>query len=111
MHWECFDKPAAVMHNEWAFIGCTRVAFKRIPKLALRGTLTGAEFACTGYSILAIFPDIPADMNGNLLDYMTIGQHGACCPKYAEKLDDATPDEYAPLLAELENIGYNDLVV
>ncbi len=55
---------------------------------------------------LAVFPDTPATLAGDLTVYRHIGQHGAACPDYCAALPGATPGEYAALLAELESIGY-----
>lgn len=63
--------------------------------------------------VIAVFPEIPADYNGSFpQSYEHIGQHGGC--KYHGILTQtvpATPEEYAPLMAELKKIGYKDLVV
>ena len=55
--------------------------------------------------IIAIFPDEIADMNGNPLSYMHIGQHGATSLE-PDNTVLATPVEYAALKLELERIGY-----
>lgn len=59
--------------------------------------------------VIALFPQIAGNVAGWLCQsYMHVGQHGAADPHivYGEtKL--ATPDEYAVLHAELEQIGYN----
>jgi hypothetical protein len=39
--------------------------------------------------------------------YSHIGQHSSAHPRYAEESRPATPEEYAPLKAELESLGYN----
>jgi hypothetical protein len=39
--------------------------------------------------------------------YSHIGQHSACHPDYLKQCRKATPEQYAPLKTELENIGYN----
>lgn len=58
--------------------------------------------------VIALFPEIPATHTGRDCEsYMHAGQHGAACPnlaRYGFRL--ATPEEYAPLKAELERIGY-----
>ena len=36
-----------------------------------------------------------------------MGQHSSAHPEYAEESRPATPEEYAPLKAELESLGYN----
>jgi len=58
--------------------------------------------------VLALLPTLPADVRGTLCSsYATVGQHGgadyALCVKETRP---ATPDEYRPLMAELERIGY-----
>lgn len=77
----------------------TRVAFRWIPERE-DGELT------------AILPDVPATLFGNrlLTGYAHVGQHCHVHPDWLGA-EPATPDEYAPLLAELESIGYDDLEV
>jgi len=58
--------------------------------------------------IIALFPEIANDSQGNCLSYMHVGQHGGADYLYmiqTSKL--ATPEQYAPLLQELESLGYN----
>ncbi|MBR1473076.1 MAG: hypothetical protein IJ602_02315 [Paludibacteraceae bacterium] len=44
--------------------------------------------------------------------YAHIGQHSDCCREWAtQDTRNATPNEYAPLLAELRTIGYDDLQI
>ena len=66
-----------------------------------------------GGDILALFPEIPADMNGHCQSYQHIGQHGAadfyhCIHTLTVP---AKPAEYADLKAELEGRGYNLQVI
>lgn len=39
--------------------------------------------------------------------YAHIGQHSACHPDYARECREASPEEFKPLMEELESIGYN----
>jgi hypothetical protein len=39
--------------------------------------------------------------------YAHIGQHSACHPNYASECKEASPDEFKPLMEELESIGYD----
>ena len=61
-----------------------------------------------GGGILALFPEIPADIHGHhCQSYQHVGQHGGadyslCIGKTAP----AAPGEYADLKEELESIGY-----
>jgi hypothetical protein len=56
---------------------------------------------------IALFPEIPADVRGHhCASYQAIGQHGAASPDLSHCTRPATPDEIAPLRAELERIGY-----
>ena len=59
--------------------------------------------------IIALFPQITANIGGcNCCSYMHIGQHGAATPDIVvSRTKLATPDEYAELHVELEQIGYN----
>ncbi len=61
--------------------------------------------------ILAYFPTEVFDSKGNKACYAHIGQHSACSPGYVQSLKPASPDQYADLLQELKNIGYNDLEI
>lgn len=57
--------------------------------------------------IIALFPYEPWSGNGDCASYQRIGQHGAA--DYNHCIDasvPATPDEYASLQRELEQIGY-----
>jgi hypothetical protein len=62
--------------------------------------------------IIALFPTIPADLQGNCLSYQHVGQHGAASPAHViARTRPATPEEYAALRVELESIGYTLRVV
>lgn len=62
--------------------------------------------------VIALFPDIAADNRGSILSYEHIGQHGGAsvCLTSAYTLP-AQPHEYAPLMRELQSIGYKLRVV
>lgn len=59
-------------------------------------------------NIIALFPFIVWDKNGNILSYERVGQHGAadysCVIKATRK---ALPSEYKALKQELEDRGYS----
>ena len=58
-----------------------------------------------GGDITAVFPTICADYNGREMQcYAHVGQHGGCDLGWYNSTRAAKPDEYAPLLAELESI-------
>jgi len=58
--------------------------------------------------LFAYFPDENYDNEGRYKTaYSHIGQHSSASPEYAAESRPATPEEYAPLKSELENIGYN----
>jgi hypothetical protein len=61
--------------------------------------------------IIALFPEIPADVYGmHCTSYEHIGQHGAADYQHViQNTNPALPREYADLLAELREIGYDDL--
>ena len=59
-------------------------------------------------AIIAFFPDQPD--GPYLMSYAHIGQHGLASYPHP-KTEPATPEEYAPLLAELRRIGYSDLKI
>lgn len=56
-------------------------------------------------AVIALFCDSAKDCNpGHVMSYMHIGQHGEASRTLGRNLRLATPDEYAPLLAELRRI-------
>jgi len=63
--------------------------------------------------VIALFPTIPSDYLGRYCgSYMPIGQHsGADYDGLVMVTKLATPAEYAELLKELVQIGYDDLKV
>lgn len=59
-------------------------------------------------TIIAVFPYIIEDRNGNVLCYAHLGQHsGADYSYFTEKTVPALESEYTDLKTELESIGYN----
>lgn len=64
-------------------------------------------FRMEGDSPVAFFPELPATYHDDsMVCYAHLGQHGAASPVYVSRLKKATPEQYAPLKAELESIGY-----
>ncbi len=61
-----------------------------------------------GGDFIALFPELPADYQGRFCDaYEHVGQHGgADYHGVVQATKPVTPDEAAPLLRELERIGY-----
>lgn len=66
-----------------------------------------------GGGILALFPEIPADLQGaTCQSYEHIGQHGGADYQHCiSRTTPARPGEYADLKEELEKIGYKLKVV
>lgn len=66
-----------------------------------------------GCEIVAVFPTQPGSRAAyDCMSYMRIGQHGACSREWF--LEDTKPcpnEDHKKLLSELENIGYDDLVI
>lgn len=60
--------------------------------------------------VTAVFPTLP-EIAYTVRCYAHIGQHGSCNRAWYICTKPATPDEYAPLLRELVQIGYDDLVI
>lgn len=58
---------------------------------------------------IAIFPDEMADLNGNVMSYQKIGQHGACSPELLKELDIPSYEDALLLFKELEKCGYDNL--
>jgi hypothetical protein len=58
--------------------------------------------------VLALFPEIPADVNGRYCEsYAHVGQHsGADLFGVIADSKPAKPEQYASLLSELQSIGY-----
>lgn len=58
--------------------------------------------------VIALFPREPGDMNAyrTCLSYMHNGQHSAASLELCAN-PTARPDQYAPLHAELESLGYH----
>lgn len=68
------------------------------------------KFKCG--DVLALFPQEPATLDGHLcVSYMHVGQHSAASPNIVRNTKPASVEEYRNLLWELEQAGYNDLVV
>ncbi len=66
--------------------------------------------------IIALFPELIVTESGMCESYMHIGQHSEANYNHLVAgwyglTVPATPEEYATLLAELELIGYDDLVI
>ena len=63
-------------------------------------------------TILAVFGQLWAWYDTQLTAYAHEGQHTATTPEYyRNRTTPATPEEYAPLLAELRALGYDDLQI
>lgn len=69
-------------------------------------------FRDTG-DVIALFPEISADLSGNCSSFMHHGQHGAACyHKVMQNTKSASQDQYRDLKKELESHPYNyNLVV
>ena len=66
-------------------------------------------FRIDNSGVFALLPTIPADVAGRYVtSYQHIGQHCGAdysqCVRYSQP---ATPAQFAPLLAELQTIGYS----
>lgn len=63
--------------------------------------------------VIAVFPDESWTGGRDYASYMHNGQHGAADYSITSSIytRPATPKEYTPLLRELEQIGYDDLVI
>lgn len=61
-----------------------------------------------GGDVIALFPELASNYGNphQVESYMHVGQHGGADPAIVENTRLATPEEYAPLKAELERIGY-----
>lgn len=62
--------------------------------------------------VITLFPFEVANHQGHCLSYMHVGQHGAAdYTGVVARTKPAPVHEYAPLLRELQAIGYDDLKV
>lgn len=61
--------------------------------------------------VTAIFPDETWNLNGDLVSYAHIGQHGPATREYRSISEPCTKEEYQDLLKELKNLGYNLKVI
>lgn len=61
--------------------------------------------------VIALFPNMIVDSEGNITSYQHVGQHGGASPELINELDHATEKEYRPLADELINIGYNLVIL
>ncbi len=62
--------------------------------------------------ILAVFPEIfENQQKTEILCYTHQGQHSSVSLDYIKHKRKANKEEYFPLLNELKNIGYNNLIV
>lgn len=58
--------------------------------------------------VIAVFPHVPFDFNGNMTSYMHIGQHSASSyPFYRDCTVPSEKSAYKALKRELEDLGYN----
>jgi hypothetical protein len=79
---------------------------ENLPKKAKPTIVNFKKFKESG-EIIALFPYVPSDVHGRLcMSYMHVGQHGGAALPPAGTVK-ATPEEYAPLVQELESLGYN----
>ena len=60
--------------------------------------------------VIALWNDGSAS-TGYIASYEHIGQHGDASPELISELQEATKEEYTPLLKELESIGYSVNVI
>jgi hypothetical protein len=62
--------------------------------------------------IIALLPTIPGSSEYDCMSYEHVGQHGGADPGMVMRMSKpAKPSEYADLLAELKQVGYDDLKV
>lgn len=80
-----------------------RIAFEQLHKLA-GGILVSFRKFPDG-DIIALWEDDSASP-GFITSYQHVGQHGDASPELLDELENASPEEYQSLLAELENGGY-----
>lgn len=69
--------------------------------------MTEVQFRKLKGEVIAVFPYIISD-GTNVLSYQHVGQHGSCAWDINNFTTAAKPEEYKPLLAELQSI-YNDV--
>ena len=80
---------------------CPKCGYKQLP------TVVVFRKDIRDNQIVAVFPQLPWGPPGEMSCYVHVGQHSSChISWYFEHTKPATPEEYAPLKAELESIGY-----
>jgi hypothetical protein len=79
----------------------TRVIFKMTPNKKTAGGIPLNDSEC-----IAFLMDVPAN-TGCIMSYMHVGQHGEASLDFVRECKPATPEQYADLKNELENlVGY-----
>lgn len=70
-------------------------------------------FRVLGGETIALFPGIAStpDRPDLCMSYMHVGQHSAASADLSSTARLATPEEYGPLMLELQRIGYENLRV
>jgi len=71
---------------------------------------TEVQFRLFRGEVTAVFPYIVESPN-NVMCYVHLGQHSACCWQFNTVSKPATPEQYADLYKELEQIGYKIKVI
>lgn len=56
--------------------------------------------------IIALFPNEPYDLEGNIMSYMHIGQHSGASPELVDELEPTNGTEHYKLWTELLTLGY-----
>ncbi len=69
--------------------------------------ITPTIFVMHAGECTAVFPCDPANLDGHMMCYAHIGQHSGCSLGWLGQTRPATPEQFAPLLKELESLGYN----
>ena len=73
---------------------------------------TRVSFRVADGEVFAVFPILPGTNDSRTMQgYAHVGQHCTVSEDYARGARPATEEEYAPLLAELKRIGYDNLVI
>ena len=72
---------------------------------------TRVKFYLEGGDVFAYFPDILGNYKAYKIRYSHDGGYSDCPPNYVKGKKLATPEQFAPLLAELKEQGYENLQV
>jgi hypothetical protein len=73
--------------------------------------VTPVIFRKDAFGVIAVFPSMPGCDEYEMTCYARIGQHSSCSSAWYRTTKPACASEFADLLKELKQIGYDDLKI